>query len=317
MKTNILVTGYNSLVGIGIIKSIKKSHYSNLINIYSTDYIKPIYFKKKDINGLKILPDIFKKKISKKIWLNNLIRYVKKNNIDYILIGIDFEIEIFSIFKQEIENSSNAKILVSNYSDIKKIIDKKILQENLKKYNFPYIRNIENIKNKSKIKFPLIIKAKRGTSSKYLSIIKNSKDLPDKIDKGFFAQSYISGADYTAGVVKYNDNFYTIVLKRLLKNGDTIKAIHKKSLTKKLSTFFCDVYKTFNFYGPINIQFKILREKPYIYEINPRLSGTTYIRTFFGFNDIDILMSNLVFKKAIKLSLNNGEVLRYYDEKKI
>lgn len=317
MKTNILVTGYNSLVGVGIIKSIKKSHYSNLINIYATDYIKPIYFKKKDVNDFKILPDIFKKKISNKLWLNSIIRYVKKNNIHYILIGIDFEIEMFSMFKQKIENSSNAKILISNYSDIKKVIDKKILQENLKKYNFPHIHNIENIKNKSKIKFPLIIKAKRGTSSKYLSIIRNSKDLPNKINKGFFAQSHISGDDYTAAIVKYNYNFYCIVLKRLLKNGDTIKAIHKKSLTKKLSAFFCDVYETFNLSGPINIQFKICKEKPYIYEINPRLSGTTYIRTFFGFNDIDILMSNLVFKKAIKLSLNNGEVLRYYDEKKI
>jgi carbamoyl-phosphate synthase large subunit len=42
--------------------------------------------------------------------------------------------------------------------------------------------------------------------------------------------------------------------------------------------------------GPINIQCRFVNGKLYPFEINPRFSGTTYIRALMGFNEADILI---------------------------
>ena len=60
-KINILITGYNSLVGKAIIKTIYNSESKNLFNVYSSDYIKPKYYDLK-VKDVVIFPDIFIKK---------------------------------------------------------------------------------------------------------------------------------------------------------------------------------------------------------------------------------------------------------------
>ena len=42
--------------------------------------------------------------------------------------------------------------------------------------------------------------------------------------------------------------------------------------------------------GPLNIQCRVHNGEVYVFEINPRLSGTTYLRTLAGRNDPDILI---------------------------
>lgn len=42
--------------------------------------------------------------------------------------------------------------------------------------------------------------------------------------------------------------------------------------------------------GPLNIQCRVHRGEVYVFEINPRLSGTTYLRALAGRNDPDILI---------------------------
>ena len=43
--------------------------------------------------------------------------------------------------------------------------------------------------------------------------------------------------------------------------------------------------------GPLNIQCRIMNGGLYVFEINPRFSGTTPFRTLLGFNEADILMN--------------------------
>lgn len=64
--------------------------------------------------------------------------------------------------------------------------------------------------------------------------------------------------------------------------------------------------------GPLNIQCRVVRKKVYVFEINPRLSGTTYIRALAGINEPDILIRKYVLKEKIlkPLLLRYGHVLR-------
>jgi carbamoyl-phosphate synthase large subunit len=46
-------------------------------------------------------------------------------------------------------------------------------------------------------------------------------------------------------------------------------------------------------YGPINIQARVIDGVLYPFEINPRFSGTTYLRAMAGFNEIEIFLDHL------------------------
>ena len=43
--------------------------------------------------------------------------------------------------------------------------------------------------------------------------------------------------------------------------------------------------------GATNFQLKLTKKGPVIFEINPRFSGTTHIRSLFGLNEIDIILN--------------------------
>jgi carbamoyl-phosphate synthase large subunit len=52
--------------------------------------------------------------------------------------------------------------------------------------------------------------------------------------------------------------------------------------------------------GPINIQCRVHQEDVYVFEINPRFSGTTSIRAMVGYNEPDILVRKHVLGEDVK-----------------
>lgn len=64
--------------------------------------------------------------------------------------------------------------------------------------------------------------------------------------------------------------------------------------------------------GPINIQCRFVDEKLYPFEINPRFSGTTYIRALMGFNEPDMLIRHHLFGEVLPrpVSYKFGRVVR-------
>jgi len=64
--------------------------------------------------------------------------------------------------------------------------------------------------------------------------------------------------------------------------------------------------------GPINIQCRVVKGQVYIFEINPRFSGTTYMRALTGINEPDLLIRKYVLNERIPkvLKSKHGRVLR-------
>jgi carbamoyl-phosphate synthase large subunit len=63
--------------------------------------------------------------------------------------------------------------------------------------------------------------------------------------------------------------------------------------------------------GAMNIQCRKYRGKVYPFEINPRHSGTTYLRAMVGFNEIDILIRKHILNKEISnINYRIGNVVR-------
>lgn len=64
--------------------------------------------------------------------------------------------------------------------------------------------------------------------------------------------------------------------------------------------------------GPLNIQCRFVDGRLYPFEINPRFSGTTYIRALMGFNEPDLLVRHHVLGEAIPNPVHYrfGQVVR-------
>ena len=68
--------------------------------------------------------------------------------------------------------------------------------------------------------------------------------------------------------------------------------------------------------GPLNVQGRIVGDQLYVFEINPRFSGTTSIRALMGWNEPDILIKYYLFREKPKqCSYRYGYVLRDLSEK--
>tara|TARA_Y100000741_G_C18248527_1_gene556412 strand:- start:224 stop:1201 length:978 start_codon:yes stop_codon:yes gene_type:complete len=313
---NILVTGVGSLLGQGIIKTIKKSDIKS--NIFGTDYFDAavgLYWVKKGY----LLPDVLKKN-NFESWLKKFIYICRKEKIDIIIPGLDFETPILSKYKKIIEKKTKSRILVSSIDVIKICNDKWETNKFLKKNNFLYpkscLPNHVNAFLKNN-KFPLIVKPRFGSTSKNIALVKNISELKKALIncKKPIIQEIIGkkNNEYTCGSTLINGKVLsTITLKRQLKDGNTKIAFHNKNIN--LNDFLCEVTKKLNPYGPINIQLILTKNGPVIFEINPRFSGTTPIRAMFGLNEINLILSEIYKLKFKKNKIKYGTIIRYFEE---
>ena len=116
--------------------------------------------------------------------------------------------------------------------------------------------------------------------------------------------------------MKLHDSFKSksvITLKRKLKNGNTIKTSHQKGHNfNKINSYIKKLTMLLKPFGPLNFQLCLTEKGPVIFEINPRFSGTTPIRSIYGINEFKILF-NYFNDKKYNISLKYGTVIRYFE----
>jgi carbamoyl-phosphate synthase large subunit len=68
--------------------------------------------------------------------------------------------------------------------------------------------------------------------------------------------------------------------------------------------------------GSINIQCRLFRGKVYVFEINPRFSGTTSLRSMVGYNEPDIILRRKFFgeRPELRFPYHSGIIMRGVDE---
>ena len=76
----------------------------------------------------------------------------------------------------------------------------------------------------------------------------------------------------------------SIIFKRILYGGYT--SYGKVVENKNISNLIEEISKKLDLRGSINIQLRMKKNKPYVFEINPRFSSTVLFRHMLGFNDL-------------------------------
>ena len=317
MNKNILVTGAGALLGQGILRLLKIS-----------DFQKKIFTADPDPRATgHWLGDcaLTIPKASDPNFIEEIKSIVKEYNIDAILVGTDVELKRFAEVKEDFDRLFNCKVVVSDLGVIAISNDKFLTSQFLEENNFPYpisvmANDMESLlKIKEELGFPLFAKPVDGARS--IGLVKiNTEDELLKIynkDSNLVVQQFLPDelGEYTSGCVVVDGVCKVIVtLKRDLRDGNTYRA-YRDSQTSLYDEQIKVIAEKLNPDGPVNFQFRILEGKPVIFEINGRFSGTTPLRSFFGFNEVEALLKYYFYREEIQIpTLRNGMVFRTWSD---
>lgn len=317
------ITGTGSLVGQAIIKSIKSSKFKN-DKLIGFDYFKGTigsYWVDKNY----LLPDILDKSIDVRDWLYTVMSVIKRESIEILFIGVDFELIFFAEHKEMLERETNCVIVVSDKKTIEIADDKYLTYQFLKDNNlyFPYSYledEIDNAIENGEISFPVILKPRNGFRSVNVFLIKNEEELREKLPlvDNPVVQEHVGNRDseYSCGTIAFNgDVKKSIVLRRDLKDGNTSTTYLNNSFPSIIKDYIEDISRKLGQFGVCNYQLRIgVDGIPKLFEINSRHSGTTYIRSLYGFNEIEYILEYLLNGKEIEFSIKEGTVKRFFDE---
>lgn len=343
-KINVLVTGASGGgVGEQIIKALKLSSLN--LFIITTDV---------KINS-KGLSDGHKGYVvpfaNDESYIQTILNLCDENDVKVVFPGSEAELTKLS---QNREVFENRKILLPINSN--KVIDictdktktMIFLEEN--GFNFPKNITIKSSDDIKKIDFlPAVIKPSiGGGGSKDIMIAQTVEEvklfstyLLNMYDE-FIVQEYVGTPDseYTVGVLNSMDGEFinSIAIHKSIENAlnNRIRIKNRtsrKDLGKnlvissgisegyvdKFPTITSECEKVVNKLGAkaaINVQCRFYNNKVYIFEINPRFSGTTSIRALMGYNEPEVLIRRHILNEKIEkdFSFKSGYVARGLNE---
>lgn len=317
---NIGVTGTGSLIGQAILKCLKKSKFTDKAHVVGFDYFPDT------IGGYwchtnYLLPDIYKDPKKETLWLEEIKKVIEKEKLDFLFVGVDFELPLFAKYREELEKNSHLKILVSSEKVIEIGNDKYKTAQFLKENDlfYPETTLFEDC-NPAHVKYPIIVKPAVGARSRGVYVVKNSAELIEKaatIDLPV-VQELVGNDDteYTCGVLMLNKKFISsIILRRTLKEGNTAKAYYKKDYPQIISDYIQQIAEQLQPHGSCNLQLRLDENgTPKLFEINPRHSGTTYMRAHFGYNEVEMILDYFLNGETKSPTTREGVVVRFYDE---
>ena len=318
--TRIGVTGTGSLIGQAIIKSIRASSYSSDCYVVGFDYFKNTigsYW----VNKNYLLPDVLDRRITESQWVNAVTEALCNERLQVLLIGLDFELNLFAQYGAKMEQATGCRIVVSDNRVIEIADDKYLTFQFLKSngLHFP-ITYLPAELSVSGIEFPAILKPRGGARSRGVYVVRNEAELSEKLAKvkDPILQELVGDAskEYTCGVIFFDHQVRAmIVLKRELRDGNTYSACHSRSFPCTIYDYIREIATKLEPYGACNFQLRIDGNGiPKLFEVNARHSGTTYMRSLFGFREVEYVIGHVLGQEIPKFELRYGLVKRYFEE---
>jgi carbamoyl-phosphate synthase large subunit len=343
-KLNVLVTG----VGGGghgeqILKALRLSN--NAYHIIGGD-MSPLSKGLVEVDEGFILPPA-----NDDSYIDVLIRLCKVHNVSALFHGSEPELIVMDMNRDKITNEG-IFLPINPSKVIATCMDKYKTFEFLKNngFDFPKTYKITHINNIKDIDvYPVVLKPSIGGGGSANTMIAQSKDeliafsiYLLKIYSEFVVQEYVGTPDseFTVGVLNSMDGEFinSIAVKRYILSSlsNRIKVPNRtgrKELGEVLAissgisqgeigkfdyvTRVCEeIALLIGARGAINFQCRFFNNKVYIFEINPRFSGTTSLRAMVGYNEPDILIRKHIFNERIETNFkfNTGYIMRGLSE---
>lgn len=321
----VLVTGTGSILGQGIIKSLKLSN---------TQHSSPVTYK---IFAADMSPQAAGLYRCDKAFLisaptsddygDQIIKICKEDNVDAVFVGTDEEIMSLAELKDKIKKESGAVVITNPKDVIKMASDKWATYEYLTKNNVSCAQSVlpeDKDGFVGEFGFPIVVKPRQGHGSLHFYVAHNDDEIRHAVSSiesvGWqpILQEYLDGADneFTSGITIDKTGrsvMSSISMKKTIKNGQTYKAFIDDFDSVRRSAQ--EVAVKTGARGPINVQAKMVGDEPKVFEINARFSATCPLRAVAGINEPDIVYRNAVLDERIKInSYQKLACMRYWSE---
>ena len=166
-------------------------------------------------------------------------------------------------------------------------------------------------------------KARSGTSSRNVFIVRNAdnlikvwKDIPNPmLQKIIDIPSMQLNNEYTCSIFKglNGEIIGPFHAKRTLRGGTSWNI--EVDLFPEIGSLLFDIGNALEFYGSLNVQLMLSDSGPIPFEINARFSGTTAVRSHFGFNEPCMALQSYYYKEKLKQPvIKKGMAFRYHEE---
>lgn len=255
-----------------------------------------------------------------------VIDVCNSKQIDMIMTGVEENIITLAKNINYINDNTQALFISSAYEQLligqNKIRTCQWLKEN--QCNYPDFCSLSDRDGcyslVNNVGYPVLAKPNKGKSSLGIQIVCNSDDLSKIIGrKDYVLEEYLPDkfGEYTVGCYCDKNGLLKdiIVMRRILKKGTTIysKVVHEPCIEEEARKI-CSKYKPS---GPLNIQMRINNDgAPVCFELNVRFSGSTAMRTNFGYKDVKAMIKEYLFNEPIDdcFDIRDGECFRYDNE---
>jgi carbamoyl-phosphate synthase large subunit len=312
-KIKVLVDGAGGDVGQGILKSLLDSKlnlelYASCISTSSSWLYK--------VDNSFIFP-----LVSDADFIEFLINFLNKKNIDIYFPTVDSTLLKISENKELIEERTNTKIFIDSYEKIAICDDKYLTNKFLVEHNFdaPLTISMDSKDLDSFLennKYPFILKTKSGNGAKNVIKINEFRELkPFLGNDSWMLQEYLNiESEITSGIYIGNDveTKGVYILKRTLKCGSTYQA--ERIIDTVLEVKIIEIAKVMKM-KYLNIQAVYENGRLLPFEFNGRLSGTTgAIRQLF--NAPEFYIREVILNEHITPPINNEKIFftRYNEE---
>lgn len=250
-------------------------------------------------------------------FLSSLLRICRKEKVQAVIPGT--EAELLELTSNEAAvNATGPVVLANDHAFIAQCLDKWKMFELFTAKGVPTpdcARPEQATAFIRKNGFPFLLKARRGSGSRHVSIVRHRADYDFSSRRlasqgvEFILTEYIGAPDqeYTVGVVCRRDGSVvgSITVHRLLQGLSSQQSVRAGAQMLQTSTGItqgriinhpaiqrqCEAYaRQLGVTGPANFQGRLIRGKFVVFEINPRFSGTTPFRAAVGFNDVELVL---------------------------
>ena len=282
---NVLVTAISGDVGNSILKCLARDPY--LQNLYGCDIFRYPCGINKVKGFFQVVPCA-----NTKVYLRQILEIIDQCEINLIVPANEQEIQVFDRYR-EVFLSHGIQVLLHRREIYDWFSDKYKTAELLKNLGLPFIETSYTETVDRDIQFPAVIKDVFSCGSKDIHIVNNwnefarySRNTRDQI-----VQKYVGSPEeeYTVPVFSNGkkDDIVCFPFRRTLSKAgytnflepvdeDNRKRIEE--ICRKISAFI-------RLEGAVDFQMRRENGEFYIFECNPRLSGTVNFRAQLGFED--------------------------------
>jgi carbamoyl-phosphate synthase large subunit len=278
-KYNILVTSCGGDIGQSIGKILKDLGHKTFGWDISSN------------NAAKFIFDNFQTclKVTEANYLLELSNYIKKNEINIVIPISEPELRFYTENEDAINYLQTVKVLIADRFTREIGFDKRKTSLFLKEKGLPF-PNLYSLDIEEDIVFPLIAKPNTGAGSSNVFIVEDINELKFICSKyeDLILQEMLDGSqgEFTCCVFRSEKKeVRTIIFKRELTAGG-YSGFGELVENNKIEKLLLDLTKLLDLKGSINVQLRLHKGEPVVFEINPRFSSTILFRHLLGFKDL-------------------------------